>query len=297
MAAEAVLRHLIFEVPGAVAVLTVDTSVHALEREARLLGVIELGGLPTGGGVTVAAAGTALTTMYVIRRMAGHTLLRGAFVSIAEVAAHAGDLCMLVLERKCRPVVVELYSPPDGVFVAGGAIAAEFALVRLVLLVTIDTTGGGFPICLAGLMTIAAVECRMCAVQWKLSALVVELVAAQLHDVTTATQMLRMTCTALGRSDTGQFAVETVPGADVSGDLLVAIQTQACLTVAIAAIMTLRALLLIFLMSCAELARHEESLRIHGCAAPGRQETKQEREQEQRMTCSLPHVSSRFGRQ
>src|SRR6266566_2267223 len=55
MAAEAVARQLVLQVPRAVAVVAGDAVVHPLEREAGLLEVIELRGLPARGDVALGA--------------------------------------------------------------------------------------------------------------------------------------------------------------------------------------------------------------------------------------------------
>jgi hypothetical protein len=63
-------------------------------------------------------------------------------------------------------------------------------------------------------------------------------------------------------------AVEAVALLQIAGDLLVAIEAQLRLAFAIGAIMAQRALLLVFHMSGAELAWHDERFRIHGFSGP-----------------------------
>jgi hypothetical protein len=69
------------------------------------------------------------------------------------------------------------------------------------------------------------------------------------------------------------------------------------LTIAIAAIMAARALLLVFLVSGAQFSGHEERLWVHCFTAPGRYQTQEHSQHYNRLTFSSPHVASRMGRQ
>ena len=143
MAAIALAWQLVLEIAGAVAILAVDASVHALEREARLLRVIELRRLPARGRVAVAALGPALAVVHVVRRVAGRALLRCALVAIAEVALHAGHFDVLVAQRIRGLVVIEVHVAPGRGVVAGRAVLPELAFMRLVLLVARQRTRAG----------------------------------------------------------------------------------------------------------------------------------------------------------
>ncbi len=70
MTAVAILGDLVLEIARAMAVLAVDARVHAKERKSRLLQVVEFGGLPAGGRMTVTALRPALAAVNVIRRVA-----------------------------------------------------------------------------------------------------------------------------------------------------------------------------------------------------------------------------------
>jgi hypothetical protein len=146
-------------------------------------------------------------------------------------------------------------------------------------------------------MTTRADDACVCATQWKIRAVVIELFLTQLDDVARPAQMLRVTRAALGCPDARQPAVEAAFRADVGGDLLVAIDAQPGLTIAIAAIMAARALLLVFLVSGAQLSGHEERLWVHSFTAPDGYQTQEHSEHHNRLTFSSPHVASRIGRQ
>src|SRR5689334_15859332 len=66
VATEAGLGDLVFQIARAVTIRALQIHMDALQRESGLLEVIELGGLPTGGGVAIRALGPALPAVYVI---------------------------------------------------------------------------------------------------------------------------------------------------------------------------------------------------------------------------------------
>jgi hypothetical protein len=96
----------------------------------------------------------------------------------------------------------------------------------------------------------------------------VELLAAELDDVGFPAQVLRMTGSALHGRRTFELPVQPAPGAHVGGDVLVTGEAQLGLTRTIAAVMAVRARLLIFGVRGTQLARHEERFRVHGFSAP-----------------------------
>src|SRR5207253_1901765 len=96
MAAEAVARQLVLQIPRAVAVVAGDAVVHPLERETGLLEVIELRGLPALGDVALGALGAALAVVHVVRLVAGDALLGRPLVAVAEVTGRARRLGVLV---------------------------------------------------------------------------------------------------------------------------------------------------------------------------------------------------------
>lgn len=292
MTAEAVLGHFVLEVPGAMAVLAVDMRVCAFECETGFLPVVELGGFPAGGGVAVAALRTPLRSVHIVGRVAGHALPGCVLVSVAEMAADARYFSMFVAQRECRLFMVVRDVAPEGGLMARGAIAAQPALVRLLLLVTIEAFRGSFPVWLCGDVTTGAYDGLVCAGQRKFRALVIELIAAQLDDVARAAQVLRMAGAALRGGYAGDLSMKTVPGCDIGSDLLVAIEAQPCLPITVGVIVTLRALLLVFLVSRAQLSRHEKRLRIHGFTAPPGEQSQQQGKEQQRVTFSLPHESA-----
>lgn len=289
MAAHALFRELVLEVATAMATRAVDARVRPFQRKAGLFRMVELAALPACRRVAIRAFRATFSAMYVIGCMTGYALPGCVLVAIPKVASHACNPDVLVLQRECCLAVVEVDVPPEGGVMTRGAVASKLAFVRFVLLVTVDTATGRVAIGFAGVVATAALERGMCASQRKLRPVVIELGRAELYDVTGASEVLGVTGAALCLRNARELAVEAVRGTDIGCDLLVAVQAQARLAIAVAAIVTARALLLVFLMSDAHLAGHEEDLRVHGIAAPRGQRSQDQCEREQRKTLSLPH--------
>jgi hypothetical protein len=153
--------------------------------------------------------------------------------------------------------VIEAHVLPRLRIVAGCAISPEFALVRLLSLVTDGAFVRGIPKGLAGLMAAAARQIEVRALQREIRVVMIELLAAEFHDVRATTLMLRVTRTALRGLDSLQAAVKPTVRRDVRRDRLVTVEAQLPLAATVAAVMTIRALLLQFLMGCRQFARHE----------------------------------------
>src|SRR5882757_4976271 len=117
------------------------------------------------------------------------------------MTAGAWDFGVLVAQRECRLVVVVRDVPPDGRVVAGGAVATQFSFVRLFALMAFDALRLRFAVRCSGGMATRANDARVCATQWKIRAVVIELVPAQLDDVARAAQVLRVTRPALRGPD------------------------------------------------------------------------------------------------
>jgi hypothetical protein len=120
---------------------------------------------------------------------------------------------------------------------------------------------------------------------------VIELLAAELHDVAIAPEVLGMTGAALGGIDAWQAAVEAPVLGNIGPDLLVAVEAQPGLATAVAAVVTLRALLFELGVRRRHLSWHEERLGIHGFSPPCSEEPTDQSEYQRRPTCPSLHVS------
>src|SRR4029077_9545479 len=195
--AEALARQLVLEIARAVAVVAGDAVMHALEREAGLLLVIELRVLPAGGDVALTALDPAVAVVHVVRLMARDALFGGVLVTVAEVTGRAGRLGVLVPQRKCGLVVIVAHVAPGAGVVTGSAVTPQFAFVGLLLAVAADALPGGVAVTLAGGVAALAHHAGVCAAQRIVGVLVIELLVTQLHDVCFATQMLGVAGAAL----------------------------------------------------------------------------------------------------
>jgi hypothetical protein len=224
VAADTLLWQLVLEIPRTVAVLTVQVSVRIFQRKSGFLGVIEAGRFPAAGGMATGAFRTALPAMHVVRRMAGDALLWRPLVAIPEMALHASDGFVFVVQWKARLAVIKVHVLPYLRIMAGSAIPPQLALVRLLCLVANGAFARSIPKRFAGLMTADARQIGVCTLQRELRVAVVELLAAEFHDVGTTTLMLHVTRTALRGFDSLQAAVKATVRSDVRRDGLVTVE-------------------------------------------------------------------------
>jgi hypothetical protein len=293
VASDTLLRQRVLQIPRAVAVLALQVIVRALQRKSCLAGVIETRGFPTDGGMTAGAFRTALAAMDIVRRMAGDALGWRPLVAIPEMTLDTSDGLVFVAQWEARLAVIEGHVLPYLRVMAGGAVPSQLALVRLLSLVTDGAVAGSIAKGLTGPMTAVAGQIEMCALQWEVSVGVIELLAAQFHDVGVPALMFRMTRPALGCLDSLESAVEATVCGDVRGDALVTVETQLPLAAAVAAVMAVRALLVQFLMCCGQLPGHEEFLRVHGFTALRWEDAQQNPDKHEFTPCSGSHRTSR----
>jgi hypothetical protein len=142
-------------------------------------------------------------------------------------------------------------------------------------------------------MTAGARQIEVCTLQREIRVVVIELLAAELHDVGSTTLVLHVTRAALRGIDSLQAAVKPTVRGDVSRDGLVTVETQLPLAATVAAVMTIRALLLQFLMGRGQFARHEELFRVHGFTAFRWKNTQQDPDKYTFTPCSGSHRTSR----
>src|SRR6516162_4779744 len=190
------------------AVVAGDAVVHAKERVAGLLQVIELRVLPALGVVAVGALRAPLAAMHIIGRVAGHAFLGRILVAVAEMTGRARDLGVPVAQWESRLVVVVTDVPPGGLIVTGGAVAAELALVGLFLTVAGEAVAGGFAVGLTGDMTTCARHARVGAPERVVVVVGIALLKAQFLEVAPAPEVLGVAVAALGGVDARQAAVE-----------------------------------------------------------------------------------------
>src|SRR5262249_22183332 len=184
----------------------------------------------------VSALRAALAMVDVVRLMARDAFAGCVLVAIAEVARVARDLRVPVVQRKGGLVVVVAHVAPGDRVVTGGAVVPEPAFMRLFLAVTAEAVSGCLAPRLAGRVAAGARQRRVRALEREVAEIVVELLAAQFHDVGVAAEMLGVAGAAFRGLDGWKSTVETAMLAQVAFDLLVTVETQSGLTAAITAV-------------------------------------------------------------
>src|ERR1700722_15394162 len=121
------LRNRIIHAPGAMTAPTAQARVAAEEGKARVAIVIELLGVPVGGGVTVAALRALAAFVHIVRGMTAGAVLGGALIALAEVAGGAGGLRVFIGQRKAGRGVIEVRLLPGLWIVTGTAIHSQHA--------------------------------------------------------------------------------------------------------------------------------------------------------------------------
>lgn len=120
--------------------------------------------------------------------------------------------------------MIEVAVAPGRCVVARAAIAAELAVVRLLLLVTVHAFRRDLPIGFRGRVTARAGHTGMCVPQGEVRPVVVELSGAQFGDVGIATVMFGVASMALRRRDTAEVPVIAALRRDVRGNVFVTVQ-------------------------------------------------------------------------
>src|SRR6516162_751079 len=101
---------------------------------------------------------------------------------------------------------------------------------------TAEAVARGFAVGLTRDMAARTRHADMRTLQRVVSMVVIELLAAELHDVGVAPEVLGVAGTTLGGVDTRQSAVEAAMLPDIGRDLLVTVEAQAGLATAIGAV-------------------------------------------------------------
>ena len=260
--------------------------------------------------MTIGALVAPFSMMHIIGRMARYARRRRPLESIAEMALHTPDFRMTSVQRKGGLVVIELGMLPVLHVMADSAIAPQPAIVRLYALVAGDAFTLGLAKGLTLRMAVLAGQVDMRTAQRKVGLIVVELCTAHFDDVGRSPLMLHVTGAALRAGDVAEVSVKSLLRADVVANVLVTVDAQLRFAGAIAPVMAVRAVLLVFLVSCGQRSGHEQGFRIHGVTGSSREEAQHECHQKKptpswrshrpvgrqyrctTMTCTMPAMSS-----
>src|SRR5579863_6859878 len=195
--------------------------------------------------MTIAALGAAPAVVHVVRLVAGGAVFRRLLVAVAEVAGGAGELRVLFPEGEGRLVVVVAHVAPGARVMTGAAVAPQSPLVRLLFLMAAEAVAGRVAIGLAGNVAARAGEVGMGAAQPVVRQVVVELLRHELDDVPAAAQMLGVAGVALRPGHARDVPVEAPLAGNIRLDVLVTVEAKLRLPAAVAAVVTIRAPLLV----------------------------------------------------
>src|SRR5215831_14539210 len=100
---------------------------------------------------------------------------------------------MFVAQGESGVAVIKFRLTPRFLVMASATFVAEFAVVRLVLAMTVDAAMRRIAILLSGLVAGTAVDERMLSVKRVIRVVVLECDGAQMHDVCFTSQMFAVT--------------------------------------------------------------------------------------------------------
>jgi len=209
--------------------------------------------------VAVTALLASLSVVNVVQGVAARALGLRLLVDLPCVAGFAAQPLMATQQGEIAGVLmIESGFTPALHAVAGGAIAAEIAFVRLVSIVA----AGAFRLGLAEffLRVVAILTRQDCVppVQGKAGQRVIERFGNQPDDVSGAAFVLRVAAAARGARQSIVMAVKSLALSHISGDVLVTVQAQAFLRLLAEGRMTGTALFFDFGMTLNNRTRHHQ---------------------------------------
>src|SRR6266404_513450 len=263
MTAVAVLGDLILVVAAPMAGDAVDAVVHAQQFVARLLEVVVLRRPPLLGNVAFFAVLAPRAPVLIVGGMAAIAGFRRLLVMPCDVTGVARHGLVSARQLEVRLVVIELSAGPARRAVAFAARLRELPVVHVVVFVAPDAGRGGLAPGLAFFVACLAGQRRMRLLESEVGEAMIELRAAELHDVGLAALMLGMASPALADTGVRHPAVIALMLLEIRGDGLVAIHAQRGLGLHVGPVMAVRAVVFLFYVRARHLARHQQ--RFHVC--------------------------------
>jgi hypothetical protein len=196
---------------------------------------------------------------------------------------HASYIAMLVGERESHLVMIEVRVLPGLRLVAGSAVSTQGAVVNVIFVMTINTSGGCRAIRGVRLMARGARERHVRILQGEARQVMGEAGLVQLVDICVPAEVLGMATTALTGRRLLHSSVVAGLGTDIGRYVLVTVETEGRLPLAIGSIVAVTAGTLELGVRFAERARHDELL--DGGSLRGRRERRGQQHQEQRPQC------------
>lgn len=230
------------------------------QRKPGFTCVIESLGVPVRRRMAFTAVGATGASMRIVGCVARDALSRRAFVTVAEVACDARNVGVLAGKREVGRAVIELDVCPSDRVMAGSAVFAQFALMRLVGLMASKAARRRIAVTLARCVTASAIEQRVSIAQWEIAAVMIELLGNELDDVGVSALMLTVAGPALQALAADEPTMKAFAAAQILSNLFMAGGAQLRLAAPVAAVVTVGALCFDIRMRGRDLARHEQGL-------------------------------------
>ena len=192
--------------------------------------------------------------------MATKTRCRRVLMSLVRVTVSTGGFYVLSKQWVIRCIVVKLDLEPISRIVAIGTGIAEKVVVNIVLEMAVHTNVRCITVFFGGRVTSLAPGFAVFTNQFKVRELVVEARFIQIHDVGSATFVIRMARGTSLTHDLIGLTVKTDVAVNVVSNIFMTIATQSVLTRTIKRNVARRAFRLEFRMPLDEIARHDQRL-------------------------------------
>lgn len=196
--------------------------------------------------------------MHIIDFVAARALIWRLLEIRAAMALVAGDLFMRAVQGKGRLAVIKLRVTPVFGGMATVTRLALLPLMHIVILVAIDTLTRRVAERFARHMTLRTRGVEMPPLERKVGQQMIEAMRIELNDIGIAALMFRVADTALTLRHARLLAMKTLGRLDVSGDLVVTVQTQAALFLILEISVATLAVLVLFLMRPRQIARTQQ---------------------------------------
>lgn len=221
-------------------------AVRAMQRKFRLL-VIETRIFPLVLVVARLAFRAIAAIMDVLKPVAGTAIARQILIDLSDMTGRAGDLLMGAHESEfCLPVIKGLGAAPFCRRVTAFALLAKLAVMRIDLLVTVETDRGRFVEWRFPDVTARARRRFMRVDERIIAQVVIEGLLVELHDVGATTLMIAMAVPAFLRRRVLLTTMEPCARVSIGPDRLVAVETEAGLRLARKSLVAFVALGLVF---------------------------------------------------
>jgi hypothetical protein len=224
--------------------------------------MVELRRLPFFGDVALAAVIAARSAMLIVGFMAAYAGLGRLLVAPSDVARVARHGHVRAGQFEIRLVMVEFAAGPAQGAVTFAARLRELFVVDVVVLVAAGAGRGSFAPRLGCLVATFAVERGMRSLEREVGEAMIELRAAELHDVGVAALVFGMASAAFADAGVAHAAVIASMLPYILGYVLVAVEAQRALRPCVRPVVTVGAGLFLLDVRLRDLAGHQQRLDV-----------------------------------